>query len=331
MYKNQISAIALACAAMPSFSADLFSNGVLREIKAGDYIQASDTVGEYPIFQNDGNWKFTSSKVSTSTVSDSPKMGWVQLDYSIGGYLLARQFVNVSFSGGTNAYWSGSPCASGHLVIRDKGRGRQDNCMTIDAQGVTAGTNATTFVNVALTNAGSSGRYYKIILGINADLLGVRGTGTGDWTEDELKAKPYKKAVIDRLAAWAEQIQDGSIKAFDFSKPQDVYAKIPSFMSLLPVPEDLLGQKRSVSFVGAVEHLRHQTTLNSIAYSRYEDYKGAWGYVIEQPSQEFADTAAIAKCEGIRKTNRPDAPVCEVYRITDGKRAADTYDFKQVK
>jgi hypothetical protein len=254
----------------------------------------------------------------------------MQLDYYSSGYLLARQNISVNTGGGGNSSWSGSPCAPGHLVMRDKGRGRQDNCMTIDAQSVTAGTTSTTFLNIVLTNSGSNGRYYRIVLGINADLLGIRGTGTGDWTEDQLKAKPYKKEAIDKLAAWAEQIQDGSINAFDYSKPQDVYTRIPSFMTLLPVPEDLVGQKRSIGFISAVEHLRHIETIKSIAYTRYDDYKGAWGYVTDQPTQDAADTAAVAKCESFRSVNRPDVPACSVYRITDSRRVSDTYDFKQV-
>jgi len=330
MLKNILTAIVVSSVYTHSFATDLFPEGNLREIKAGDFVQPTDTAGGYPIFQNDGNWKFLNGKAYTSSgAADSVKMGTVQLDYYASGYLLARQNISVNTGGGGNSSWSGSPCSPGHLVIRDKGRGKQDNCMTIDAQSVTAGTTSTTFLNIVLTNSGSAGRYYRIILGINADLLGVRGTGTGDWTEEELKSKPYKKEAIDRLTAWAEPIQDGSIRAFDFSKPQDVYTKIPSFMTLLPVPEDLVGQKRSISFVSAVEHLRHIETIKSIAYTRYEDYKGAWGYVTDQPTQDAADTAAVAKCESIRSINRPDVPVCSVYRITDGRRVSDTYDLKQ--
>ena len=312
------------------FATDLFPEGVLREIKAGDFIQQTDTVGGYPIFQNDGNWKFLSGKAYTSSGGVEPiKMGTMQLDYYLSGYLVARQNISVNTGGGGNSNWTGSPCSPGHLVIRDKGRGKQDNCMTIDAQVVTVGATPTTFLNVTFTNSGSAGRYYRITLSINADLLGIRSTGIGDWTEEELKAKPYKKEAIDKLTAWSEQIQDASIRAFDFGKPQDVYIKMPSFMTLLPVPVNLVGQKRSISFISAVEHLRHVDSITSIAYARYEDYKGAWGYVTDQPSQEAADTAAVARCESIRSINRPDVPVCAVYRITDGRRVSDIYDFKK--
>ncbi|WP_342616852.1 hypothetical protein [Rhodoferax sp. GW822-FHT02A01] len=332
MLNKAVSFLLLAFVVAGTHATELYPEGNLREIKAGDYIQPGDLVGGYPIIQNDGNWKFTSGKAYTSNGGTDPiKMGYVQLDYYSGGYLLARQYVGVNTGPGSNSSWTGTPCAPGHLVMRDKGRGRQDNCMTIDAQTVNAGTTPITFLNVVLTNSGSGGRYYRIVLGINADVLGIRGTGTGDWTPEELKAKPYKKVAIDKLAAWAEQIQDSSIRAFDFSKPVDVYEKIPTFMSLLPVPDDLVGQKRSISFVSAVEHLRHVDSMKSIAYAPYGDYKGAWGFVTDQPSQDAADIAAIAKCENFRLVNRPDTPKCEVYRITDAKRVSDTYDISKMK
>ena len=187
--------------------------------------------------------------------------------------------------------------------------------MTIDPRVISIGTAPTLFLAIALTNSGSSGRYYQMTMYVNADLLGVRNTGVGDWTQDELKSKPYKQAALDKLVAWAQPLQDGSIRALDFSKPQDVYAKIPSLMTLLPVPEDLVGQKRAISFLSAVEHLRHQPGFASIAYSRLDDYKGVWNFVTGQSSQELADSTAVANCENNRKSRKVDAPPCEVYRL----------------
>jgi VHL beta domain len=133
------------------------------------------------------------------------------------------------------------------------------------------------------------------------------------------------------LTAWAEPLQDGSIRAFDYSKPQDVYAKIPSLMTLLPVPGELAGQKRAFGFLSAVEHLRHQPAFSSIAYSRYGDYKGAWSVASGQTTQEIADATALANCETYRKTNKPDAPVCEIYRRKDGKLISQTDGLQEVQ
>lgn len=330
MMKKVFAAITLAVVSTANiFAADLFQDGKLRQINSGAPILETDTIGGYPIFQDDGRWKFVSGKESASTGGGSTiKMGSVLLDYSQGTYLLARQSLFAALHEDGSNSWSGMPCSPDHLIIRNKGRGQQDNCMTIDPKIVNIGATPTLFLTIVLTNSGSSGRYYKMSLYVNADLLGVRKTGLGDWTKEELKAKPYKQEALDRLTAWAEPLQEGSIRAFDFSKPQDVYAKIPSLMTLLPVPEDIAGQKRSISFLSAVEHLRHQPAFTSIAYSRFEDYRGAWNFVSGQSNQDNADAAALANCEVSRKTNKPDAPACEVYRLKDGKRISQTDAFK---
>jgi hypothetical protein len=311
----------------------LFQDGKLRQINSGSLILATDTIGGYPIFQDDGRWKFVSGKESTATGgTGTTRMGSVVLNYVDGTSVLALQSLLASVDvGGSNNSWSGSPCSPDHLVIRNKGQGRQDNCMTIDPKIVSVGPTPTLFLAIVLTNAGNSGRYYQMTLYVNADLLGVRNTGLGDWTKEVLKTRPYMQEALDRLTAWAEPLQDGSIRAFDYSKPQDVYAKIPSLKTLLPVPEELAGQKRAFGFLSAVEHLRHQPAFTSIAYSRYEDYKGAWSLVSGQTTQEIADATAFANCEIYRKANKPDAPVCEVYRPKDGKRISQTDGLEGVK
>lgn len=302
---------------LSAHAADFFQEGKLRPMKAGESVVATDTIGGYPIFQDDGRWVFVSGREWSSSGGQTPiKMGNVLLDYLQGNYLLARQSITASVDpGGTNNSWSGTPCSPDHLYLRNLGKGRQDNCMTIDPKIITLGTTPTLFLNVVLTNAGSSGRYYQVSLYVNADLLGVRSTGLGDWTQDELKAKPYKKDAFDRLVKWAEPLQDGSIRALDYAKPQDVYAQIPSLMTLLPVPDDLAGKKQSISFLSAVEHLRHQSDFKSIAYAHHGDYKGTWNFVFGQSSQDIADATALANCEDNRKKNRPDAPACTVYRL----------------
>lgn len=315
----------LAFALGQTIAADLFENGKLRQIKKDDLIVSTDTIGGYPIFQDDGRWKFVSGKESESTGRADPiKMGAVLLDYYQGTYLLARQWLNTNLGSGGGNYWTGSPCSPDHLVIRNKGQGRQDNCMTIDPKIVTVGTNPTLFLTIVLTNSGSSGRYYQMWLYVNADLLGIRKTGLGDWTQDELKANPYKQVALDRLTKWAELLQDGSIKAFDFSKPQDVYQKVPSLMTLLPVPDDLVGQKRAISFLSALEDLRNRPASASIAYSHWEDFKGSWGSSHSKASQEIADAEALEYCEKDRKAYRPNAPICTVYRMSNAKSNVKT-------
>lgn len=328
MFKNMALALVLLAACPVVLSQDLFVNGKLRPISPGSLITKNDTVGGYPIYQDDGRWTFVNGRESASTGgSQSIKMGTVLMDYKEGTYLLARQSITASVdSGGFNSNWTGSPCSPEHLVIRNKGAGLNDNCLTIDPFIVNIGSKPTMFFSVVLTNTAGNGRYYKLTLYVNADLLGVRDTGLGDWSKEEIKSKPFKQEVISRLTLWAEQLQDGSIKALDFSKPQDVYNKMPSLMTLLPVPSDLANKKHSASFLSAVEHVRHQPKFSSVAYSHAEDYRTAWHFFTGRPTQEIADEAALRMCESTRLNSRPSAPNCVVYKRVENISKAAVVD-----
>ena len=232
--KKSIVMFALVLTAIQSYGTDLFQDGKLRDIKKGDLIVATDTIGGYPIYQDDGRWQFVGSKQWQSTVGDTIKMGEISLNYYQGSELLARQWLQATLAPGTISNWNGTPCSPDHLIVRNKGRGKQDNCMTIDPRIINVGATPTLFLTIALTNTGSNGRYYRLNLFINADQLGIKNTGLADWTKEDLKVDAKKQEVLDRLTKWAELLQDASIQAFDFSKPQDVYAKIPLLASLLP-------------------------------------------------------------------------------------------------
>lgn len=317
MGKNILFLIFAMLTANYVYADDLFNEGKLRSISSGTVILKNDTIGGYPIFQDDGRWTFVSGKESESSGSSNPiKMGTILLDFKEGSYLLARQSITATVQGGgSNSFWTGSPCSPEHLIIRNKGSGNRDFCMTIDPTIVNVGAKPVLFFLIALTNTGGNGRYYKLSLYINADVLGIRDTGLGDWTKEELKAKPFKQEALNRLNAWAEFIQDGSIKALDFSKPQNVYDSIPSLMSLLPVPGDLSAKKHAFAFLSAVAHVKNQKDYSSIAYSQFEDYRTGWHFVSGRPTQEVADSAALSQCDATRKINRPSAPDCVVYKI----------------
>lgn len=327
MLKKALALIILAASPV-AFTQDLFVNGKLRSINLGSPISKNDTIGGYPIYQDDGRWTFVSGRESESTGNSRPiKMGTILLDYKEGTHLLARQSIIASIdTGGLNTSWTGSPCSPEHLVIRNKGAGMNDNCMTIDPFIINVGPKPTMFFSIVSTNTAGNGRYYKLTVYVNAELLGVRDTGLGDWSKQELKSKPYKQEVINRLTLWAEQLQDGSIKALDFSKPQDVYNKIPSLMTLLPTPPDLVNKRHSASFLSAVEHIRHQPKFSSIAYTHYDDYKTGWHFFTGRPTQEIADEAALSMCESTRKNSRPSAPNCVIYKILENTNKAAATD-----
>lgn len=142
---------------------------------------------------------------------------------------------------------------------------------------------------------------------------------------NKLVQRLWEQMELARAQAAGTQFAP-SIKALDFSKPQDVYNKMPSLMTLLPVPSDLTNKKYSASFLSAVEHVRHQPKFSSVAYSHAEDYRTAWHFFTGRPTQEIADEAALRMCESTRLNSRPSAPNCVVYKRVENISKAAVVD-----
>lgn len=294
-------------------AADLFEDGKLRPINQGDRISASDTLGGYAIYQGEGLWKLDVGKISSSSGGGiTIPMGSVQMHQDESGTMIARQWILANLGQNDTRAWSGSPCAPNHLVIRNKGRGREDGCMTIDPISVMVGDKPTLMFSILMTNSGSNGRYYTVNLVLNASFLGWRDTVVSGWAQEALNVSPDKQAFIDRLTTWAEKLQDSSIKAFDFSKPQDAYKSLVSWRTLLPVPEDLANKKYSMGFLSAVEDLKHKKDFVALAYSPQADFRTRWGNAWGAPSQGDADRIALANCENGRS---PNSPPCKFYKM----------------
>ncbi len=301
--KRLLAIAACALSVANCYCAELFENGTLRPITLFDPIPANDTIGGYPIFQGDGKWTFSRGKDYTST--RGTKLASIQMAQFEYGVLFATQIVEANTNTGDGASWNGSPCAPGHLVMKDKGRGREDHCLTIDPIAHTVGAGSVTMLSLKLTNTASASRLYNITLLLNPELLGVKGTGVGDWTPESLKAQPYKQAFMEKLTAWAEKLLDASIKALDYSKPQDVFSQIPSFRTLVPIPSVYVGEKYSVSFLSALEDIKHRAGFAAVAFSPQADYKTrngtAWGFA----NQLDADKKALENCESGRTAGTP--------------------------
>ena len=313
MYKKIAALVVSLSILTPALSADLFEDGKLRPIKLDDPIVQTDTIGGYAIYPGEGLWKFVRGSESTSTGSgDNVKIGYIHISQSEGNALFARQLITANLQQSDIRSWGGSPCATGHLVMRNKGRGRADGCMTIDPIMVNVGNTPVLMLSIVLTNSGSGGRFNRTTLDINPALLGVRNTGLGDWTPEYVASKPHRKAFMDKLTAWAEKFQDSSIEAFGYSKPQDAYNEIVSLRTLLPVPADLVSAKRSLEFLSVVEYLQYVKGYAALAFSPKGDYKTQWEYVSDKPSQEEADKLALANCESKRATS---LPACALYKI----------------
>lgn len=299
-----------------AIAADLFEGGQLRAIKYGDPIAATDTIGGYPVYPGDAHWTFVSARVGAATTGagDSTAIGTVQMIHLESRALLARQTITANLGSGPGTSWAGSPCAPNHLVSRNQGRGRFDNCMAIDAINITVDNAPVLFLSVVLTNTGSNGRYYRVALDLNPALLGLRGTTLADWAPEILAIRENQQAFLKKLSVWAETLQDRSNKAFDYSHPQDAYAEVRSYRTLLPVPGEFENRNFPLPFLSTVEDLRHKKGYSSMAYS-YVEGKGPqrWSSSAGSPSMEAADSAAMKGCENGKPA---DLPPCVSYRIT---------------
>lgn len=291
-------------------AADLFENGKAKEIPFRTLMQPSDTAGGYTIYPGEGKWEIEKVTSSTASGASGIPLGTVTATQTENGTLSARLFVTVNLSQGEGRSWAGTPCGPGHLVMRNRGRGREDNCMTIDAVSFNIGEKPATFLSVRLTNTAGSGRYYTTVLQLNPALLGVRDTGVGDWSEEVVKSQPHKAALIAKLTAWAEKLQDAAIGAFAFDQPKDTFKDLPSWRTLLTVPVALAEAKHGWGFLSAAADIQNKAGFKALAYSQSGEYKTRWGNAWGLTSQEAADKLAMDNCE---KGRAAATPVCKLY------------------
>jgi hypothetical protein len=215
-----------------AFAADLFENGQLRPIRLRDSVPQTATVGGFAIYPGSDNWLFENGGVNTGTggASGTP-IGTVRMTQWEGLDLAVAQQVTATLRNADGVFWGGSPCSPDHIVVNNKGRGREDHCMTIDAVSVPVASKLITFFSMKLTHS-NAGRFYQVDLLINPRLFGFEDTGAVEWGSSYQDAFPEKKAFMGRLANWGNLMLDASTKAFDFSQPKDAYANVPSLASL---------------------------------------------------------------------------------------------------
>jgi hypothetical protein len=311
MQKFATAALAL-CMVLSAHSAELIDGGKLVPIKYAEPIPSGSTIGGYPIYPGDGKWIFTRGSTSTST--RGTQMASLQMSQYEGADLLATQIVDVTTSTGDGAMWAGSPCAGNHLYVKNNGSGRVDHCLTMDAVAHTVGDKAVTMFLFKVTHSSSASRFYSMTLLLNPYLLGYRGTGPADWGSDVLQVQTDKKAFVDKLSNWGEKLLDASMNVIDFSKPQDVYGKIPSFKTLLPVPAAYADAKFGMGFLSVLDDLKHRPGFAAVAYSPTTDYKTRHGWQSGAESQAVADKKAMENCESGRLST---SPPCKLVNLVE--------------
>jgi hypothetical protein len=294
-------------------AADLFGDGKLRDISARTKWTAEDTQGGYAIYPGEAKWEFFSGAVLGTSGPDSIILGrssWGQYE---DGNLFARLDLTVNLNtGATTRSWGGTPCAPGHLIAVNKPRGREDNCMTVDAVSNKVGTVDVTLLRVRITNTAGAGRYYVMDLLLNPQLLGHWNTATVEWSAEQLVLRPDRKEFLARVGAWAEQLQTATNVAFGNDKPQDAFKDMPSFRTLMPVSDDLAPLKYNQIFLSALEDLKYRKSFKAMAMSMRSDGRIWWYRFYGKETQAEADQSALQACNKDKPASYPE---CRPYPL----------------
>lgn len=230
--------VVLAMVTSSVSAGDLFNDGKPMEFVKGAAVEPATTIGGYAMLHDVGTWHLLDlggTMSATQGDAQSIKRGYatmLQVDTSgavVGSLSMA---VNLTTTG-QNQFTLGTPCGGTHIVTLKKGAGVYDNCMTIDADSFQSQSGPATFFSIKVTQTRSGGRIYVIDLRLVADVLGFSGTRVSDWSEDALGDTKDRAALIQRMKAWGEQLQDATGRAIDFSKPADAFAAVPSYRTLI--------------------------------------------------------------------------------------------------
>lgn len=302
----------LACAlAGAAHGADLFESNKLLPIKQGDVVAPEATIGGYAIYPGDSGWKFEQGKSEFVIGPSSIWMGHLVLVHRQGSQLVAWQNISANLSRSLDTVgWRGGPCGAEHLVKKIGRSGSAETCLTIDPHLNAGGNRNVMYFGVGLTHGAARGRYQQIYLALNAEVFGFRDTSPGDWTAAGLESKPRRREFIDKLTAWAEKLQESAGKAFEKNEAGDFYKGMPSYLSLMTVPDDLKGGDYSLSFIGAVEDLKNKDGFKAIAFSQSGPGDTRWNNTWNQATQDDANKRAVEFCD---RDRGPSRPPCRLY------------------
>lgn len=319
MVARTLLALAGACLSWllmaPALAADLYADGVLREMVRGHRIEAGETMAGYPIFPGHDGWYFEDAKSDLAIGPNVVRIGTVRMTSVAGDTIVAVHNMSANLSPAfSSTGWTGGPCRSPHNYLKTGRNGTAETCLFIDVVNISLVNRPVLFFMISAYQTGMRGSYLHSVVGLNGEIFGFRDMIPGDWNEATLKAHPRRRAFLDRLTAWALQYEQAVDKAFRKEPSGDAYAGLPSFMTLAPVIEDLRDETHSLSFLGAVADLSNKPDHSAIAYTPTGKGSTRWGNAWAQPTPADAAERALAACERDRPSS---APPCKVYA---GKR-----------
>ena len=314
MKKLLLSVFALLACAFSAHAADYFKDGKPVTFTKGSVVELGTTMGGYPIYKGDGGWRLDGLESSMGGAFNEAvaiNRGFADfVQFEPTGDWFASMWTTVNLnSGNPIQYFTGNPCAGNYIVAFNLANVKDDNCLTIEAKSGQLGSRSITYLQLKITQAKSSGRWYRLNLSLSAELLGFRETLPSDWNDGAYKAAPNRAEFIARLTTYGRLLQDATAKALDFSKPGDVFDSIPSYRTLLPVPTDLADGTFTQQFIGAVESTRYKPGYRAIAFTKHEG-RVRWNNSYNSPTQANADDNALKDCN---KEKPPAAMPCQLY------------------
>ncbi len=239
-YRSRLLAVALlalGAAATQARADDLFDGIKPRAFSEGAALSPDATIGGYPIYQGDGNWRiFNVSKVATNRFGVS--YGSVRLTQSRSGVYFAELVTTANLNrSGMEFYLTGDNCSGSHLVKINKpmpGRGDSawDNCLTIDPFVVEVQRKSITTLRSRVTQSREGNRYYQLDLVVNPAALGFGASLPSDWSANAVAADPAKKLFLEKLTTWASQLQNAADDATAWSRPKDAFKQVISMHSM---------------------------------------------------------------------------------------------------
>lgn len=226
-----------ACVGQQALADDLFADGKPRDIKDGALIVPDTTIGGYALFPADNNWQMQAMEVS-NTNSMGVRYGTAQLYRPLDRKYFADMIVTVNLNQSSRGFFLANDYCSGpHLVKVDKvvtsvGEGSWDNCLTIDPTVLTIAGKPVNAVVINIRNAQSGSRLYHLRLRFDPTVLGVTQPLPKSLDDKAFVENPALRVFVDRLTAWARQLQDATNVAVRYSKPADAFATMPSWWDL---------------------------------------------------------------------------------------------------
>lgn len=213
---------------------DLFPKGKAQQIGQFSELPKDTTIGGYPLYEGGRNWRLIKHAVSFNNMS--VRIGQAHMISPLENDYFAEMYTTVSMGGGEDesGYFSADMCSlkTPHLFMLNKAKAQNDNCLVIDPLVAKIDGKDTLTLLVKVRNSQSSWRLYDLSLLLSMEKLGFSNGTPSDWSESAVANDPKKKAFLLKAIAWGTQLQDAVNSAMAFSKPQDVFAKVPTIQAL---------------------------------------------------------------------------------------------------